>query len=505
MSPGERRPATLSLSARLLLIVALSMGVALLILVNSVLKEVDHEAEEVLDAWQFIVATDLLRDVMAMVRENRLNEAWLALETTRGLENSWLSRFSSSPALLFLGEKEGKTEEQEKDEVKAYIWLVDDTGTVVLGEAMPGYTREWNERGWHIRSLQQEGHQWRIVSLPDSGSGHRIFVAQRDDLRTYLSREIGNHLFHLQLIIIPLIMVALGLGIWRGLRPLSRLRAQLTSRRPGNLQPLSLEGVPSEVLPVVVAINDLLARLRRALESERAFTANAAHELRNPLAAVRNLGQVMSDARDPREVQRCGELLERSMARMSGLIAQLLYLARLDTETPGESAAESGVREVVEAAVSELFPVAAEKSMEIDYQSQLEASLRADFQLLVILVSNLLSNAIKYGRVGGKVSIRVREKEGSLLLEVLDDGPGVKPRQLARLFDRFYRTARARQAAEGTGLGLAIVKRIAELYAAEVWAENRSGGGLKVSVRFPPERWNRIEDADTGSAGGAQN
>jgi len=270
-------------------------------------------------------------------------------------------------------------------------------------------------------------------------------------------------------------MVALGLGIWRGLRPLSRLRSQLTSRRPGNLQPLSLQGVPSEVLPVVEAINDLLARLRRALESERAFTANAAHELRNPLAAVRNLGRVMSDARDP--------------ARMSELITQLLYLARLDTETPGDSIAECSLREVVEAAVSELFSKAMEKSMEIDYQARLEAGLQADPRLLTILVSNLLSNAIKYGREGGRVSIRVRERKGALLLEVLDDGPGVKPRQLARLFDRFYRTAQARQSAEGTGLGLAIVQRIAELYGAEVWAENRESGGLKVTVGFPPSHW----------------
>jgi len=485
----ERRLGSLSLSLRLLLIVALSMGVALFILVNSVLHEVDHEAEEVLDAWQFIVASDLLRDVMAMIREERLNEAWLALETTRGLENSWLSRFSSSPALLFLGEKEGKTAEQEKEQVKSYIWLVDGKGKVALGRAMPGYSSEWIKQGWHIRTVRRGGHQWRIVSVPDDGATHRIFVAQRDDLRTYLSREIGNHLFRLQLIIIPLIMVALGLGIWRGLRPLSRLRSQLTSRRPGNLQPLSLQGVPSEVLPVVEAINDLLARLRRALESERAFTANAAHELRNPLAAVRNLGRVMSDARDPEEIRHCGQLLEQSMARMSELITQLLYLARLDTETPGDSIAECSLREVVEAAVSELFSKAMEKSMEIDYQARLEAGLQADPRLLTILVSNLLSNAIKYGREGGRVSIRVRERKGALLLEVLDDGPGVKPRQLARLFDRFYRTAQARQSAEGTGLGLAIVQRIAELYGAEVWAENRESGGLKVTVGFPPSHW----------------
>jgi hypothetical protein len=334
----------MSLSVRLLLIVALSMGVALVILVYSVLKEVDHEAEEVLDAWQFIVASDLLRDVMALIREDRLNEAWLALETTRGLENSWLSRFSNTPALLFLGEKEGRASELEKEEVKAYIWMVDGTGTVTLGKAMPTYSRAWKEEGRHIRTLWQDGHKWRIVSLADETGSHRIFVAQRDDLRTYLAREVGNHLAQIQLIIIPLTMVALGVGIWRGLRPLSRLGVQISSRRPGNLQPVSLEGVPTEVVPVVEAINDLLERLRRSLESERAFTANAAHELRNPLAVVRNLGRVVTDAHDPEEVRHCGELLEQSMERMSGLISQLLYLARLDAEVPSDSDSECGLR-----------------------------------------------------------------------------------------------------------------------------------------------------------------
>lgn len=490
----------MSLSVRLLLIVALSMGMALVILVYSVLKEVDHEAEEVLDAWQFIVASDLLRDVMALIREDRLNEAWLALETTRGLENSWLSRFSSTPALLFLGEKEGKAAEAEKGEVKAYIWMVDGKGRVTLGKAMPSYTREWNEEGRHIRTLQKDDHQWRIVSLADETGSHRIFVAQRDDLRNYLAREVGNHLAHIQLVIIPLIMAALGLGIWRGLRPLSRLGRQITSRRPGNLQPVSLEGVPSEVLPVVEAINDLLARLRRTLESERAFTANAAHELRNPLAVVRNLGRVVIDARDPQEVRRCGELLEQSMERMSGLISQLLYLARLDAEMPGDSASECALREVVETSVSELFPRAVEKSMEIDYQAELEPRLRADPQLLIILVSNLLSNAIKYGREGGRVTIRVRERNGALQLEVQDDGPGVKPRQLPRLFDRFYRTMQARQGAEGTGLGLAIVQRIAELYDAEVWAENAREGGLRVILSFPASRWTKMDEEPAGDA-----
>jgi signal transduction histidine kinase len=135
-----------------------------------------------------------------------------------------------------------------------------------------------------------------------------------------------------------------------------------------------------------------------------------------------------------------------------------------------------------------------EKSIEISYRAEVEPVLVADPQLLTILVNNLLSNAIKYGREGGRVIIGVREREGSLWLEVQDDGPGVKPKQLSRLFDRFYRTIQARQESEGTGLGLAIVQRIAELYDAEVWAENAREGGLRVTVSFPPSRWRRSRE-----------
>jgi|AMFO01.1.fsa_nt_gi Signal transduction histidine kinase len=485
---------TPSLSRRLLLVVALSMVAAMVFVVYSVLREADHEAEEVLDAWQFMVASDLLRNALIMIREERLNDAWLALETTRGLENSWLNSFSTAPGLLFLGEQEKTAAAGEREKVAAYIWLVSRGGKILLGKPMPDFREDWEGPGRRfIRTLRRGDHEWRIVSVMDEEGRYRIFVAQRDDLRTYIAREIGNHLLHIQLIVIPLVMVALWLGIWRGLRPLSRLSRQIASRQPGNLQPVPLKGVPREVLPVVGELNRLLERLRVTLESERAFTANAAHELRNPLAAMRNLGRVVSEGRDLDEVRRCGQLLERSMERMSALLSQLLHLARLDASVVDRGDKEASLREAVERCVAESIALAEARGIEIAYQARLEACLKMDPGVLQMLLANLLSNALKYGRPGGKVVVRAKREQARLKLEVLDDGPGVPEEQLPRLFERFYRTSEAALKAEGTGLGLAIVWRIAELHEADVWAENRRRGGLKVTVSFPPSRWRRVE------------
>ena len=482
-----------SLRRRLLVTLALAMAAAMAFVVYSVFRQVDYEAEEVLDAWQLMMASDLLRSTLLMIREKRQNDAWLALETARGLENAWIKSFSIPPLLSFTGKQEPAAPSQKKKkEVTAYIWLADRDRNTVLGEPMPGYTEIWDDPGnSYIETLRRDGHEWRIASQADEENRYRVFVAQRDDLRTYLSREIGNHLLHVQILVIPLVMLVLWLAIWRGLRPLARLGRQIAARRPGNLQPVPLKGVPREVLPVVKEINHLLERLRTSLESERAFTANAAHELRNPLAAMRNLGHVVSEGRNLDEVRRSGRLLEQSMARMSALLSQLLHLARLDAAETARGERRADLREALAQCISSMVPDAEAKHMEIAYRTRWEVGIAMEPELLQMLLCNLVGNAVKYGRVGGQVVVRVARRKGWLQLEVLDNGPGVPEEQLGQLFDRFYRTTEAARQAEGTGLGLAIVRRIAELHEARVWAENRPGGGLRVVVSFPPDRWTR--------------
>ncbi len=478
-----------SLGRRLLVMVTLTMFLALVIMLWVVGRHVHHEAQEVLDVWQLITARDLLRDLEVMMAEERLNDAWLALETTRGLENSWLTHFASSPATLFLGNEHDDASEVDRAAVKAYIWLQDRGGKVLLGERMGGFQSDDGWRHSIVRSVWRDGHRWRVVGVANNDGTHRLYVAQRDDLKQYLSREVGHKLFQLQLVVIPLVVLVLAVGIWRGLRPLSDLSAQIGNRHPDNLEPVSLAGVPRELWPVIEALNSLLERLKRTLEGERAFTADAAHELRHPLAVVRNLAQVVREARDPAELRQCALMLEESLARMNRLLDQLLRLARLDAQAPGSTPHWCRVRTAAENAVSMVYAEAAAKAVQLRFEAEVEARVRMAPDLLEMVLVNLLTNAVKYGRRGGMAAIRLVRRGSGLQLEVADDGPGVSPEQLARLFDRFYRGERARQKGEGSGLGLAIVKRIAELHGIDLTAQNRREGGLRVGLGFSPEQW----------------
>jgi signal transduction histidine kinase len=207
---------------------------------------------------------------------------------------------------------------------------------------------------------------------------------------------------------------------------------------------------------------------------------------------MRNLGRVVSEGNDLEAVRRSGQLLERSMARMSTLLAQLLHLARLDAADADPGKSETDLRGAVERCVSEVITAAEERHMEIVYRTRLELRIAMQAELLQMLLCNLLTNAVKYGRTGGQIVVRAMKRRDRLWLEVMDDGPGVPEERLGQLFDRFYRVENTASRAQGTGLGLAIVKRIAELHEAQVWAENRSGGGLKVVVAFPPSRWRKV-------------
>lgn len=481
-------PSSISLNRRLLGALIIAMLGALTVTVYSVLYYVDYEAEEVLDARQLKVAESLLRQTTLLIHSGRQNEAWLALETTRGLENAWLTEFQSTPALLFFGKKGVK---EETESVKAYIWLIDDEDNLAIGTPMPGYDATSKEsRAMH--SISRDDHEWRVAELSDESGDHRLYWAQRDDLRNYIAREVANKLILVQLTLIPLVLLALWLAVRRGLNPLSRLSRQITSRHPDNLQPVALKEVPGEVLPVIRAINDLLLRLGLSLGSERSFTANAAHELRGPLAVVRNLSRNMGSAEDLDEVRRIGKQMDQKMSHMAELLSQLLLLAKLDSSVRDVNCREMELRGLIEEVVSEAIPVAEQKSIEISYQAEMEAMICGDRQLLKVMLSNLLSNAIKYERRNGRVAIRINSDGEDLLIQVVDHGPGVETEYLARIFERFYRTDTAKQSVTGTGLGLAIVKRIAELHDAEAWARNSDSGGLQVIIKLPGTRWGSV-------------
>ncbi len=488
---------SLSLARRLLLILAAAMLAALVVITYSLLEYVDKEAEEVLDARLILTAENLLRQSRRYVREGNLNEVWLTLETVRGLENAWLGKFANADKLVF-GADDHRPRE---DEVRSYIWLTSGDGKVVVGQVLPGYDPGHPEEEG-LRTIHHDGAEWRVAEVRQDGL--HLHVAQRDDLRAYLVREIGWKLMEKQLITIPVIVFVLWLGIRRGLRPLSRLSEQIASRKPDNLQSVRLEQVPGEIVPLVKSINDLLERLRVTLESERSFTADAAHELRSPLAVVRNVARIMSRSNNLAEVHQASELLDKSAVRMADLLSQLLHLSRLDSLVRAESSTWVSLRELMRDLVGELLPLASRKGIRLAYLSTEEVCLSGDQELLRLMFRNLLGNAMKYGRANAEIRTRIQEE--TLFVEVVDDGPGVEVGELPHLFDRFFRSKQAKQKVEGSGLGLSIVRRVAELHGFGVSAANGQEGGLVVSVRVPAGAWRRLSgecvDGEDGAATG---
>jgi two-component system sensor histidine kinase QseC len=233
---------------------------------------------------------------------------------------------------------------------------------------------------------------------------------------------------------------------------------------------------------MVVALNKLLERVTNTLESERCFTANAAHELRTPLAAIQAQLHAARAAENDDERLRSMDQLQRGVERGIRLVWQLLTLARLDPKQALPDVKPVNLGEVAEAVCAELAPLALQREqiLELDVEPDLPL-VQGNADMLSMLLANLVDNAIRYTQQGSHISVAVRRSGTGLLIEVRDDGPGIPAAQRERVLERFYRIAEQDQ--PGTGLGLAICRRIAEIHAARInLAEPLEGSGLIINV-----------------------
>jgi two-component system sensor histidine kinase QseC len=242
-----------------------------------------------------------------------------------------------------------------------------------------------------------------------------------------------------------------------------------------------LEGVPEEIRDVVVALNALLVRLHEAFQTERRFTADAAHELRTPLAVIRMQSQLAQRIHDPSERAEALIGVVQGVDRATRLVSQLLTLARVDSTLALQDYADVDLKAVIE---EELDAIRARIPMNT---LRLEARLvplhvQGLHELLAVLVRNLLENALRYAQDATFIRVVLEDHQGSAYLAVEDDGPGIPDDQMQRVQERFVRLPG--HEAEGSGLGLSIVRRIAELHAADVELSRMEGHGLRVSVRF---------------------
>ncbi|MCC6735421.1 MAG: hypothetical protein IT534_04765 [Bauldia sp.] len=319
------------------------------------------------------------------------------------------------------------------------------------------------------------GEEWRIYA--EVRPERTVIGAQRMEVRRELVAVRAFEAVLPILAAVPIALLVVGWIVSRAMRPLDRLAAELPALGDRSAA-IPTAGVPSEVLPLVVAMNDLLGRLKRQLEFRTRFVSDAAHELRTPLAAL----QLQLDAASAGGRDAVPADARASVARMSALVAQMLDLAR--AEAPGETRlAPLSLDEAVRSVVGELLPIAEAKGIDLGGdEAPAETFVLAEPADLHLLLRNLIDNAVRYTPPGGRVDLVAAADSGAVAFEVRDTGPGIPAAMLERVFDRFVRLD---PDTAGTGLGLAIARAAAERMGATLAIRNREDGpGLVVRVRF---------------------
>jgi two-component system sensor histidine kinase QseC len=324
---------------------------------------------------------------------------------------------------------------------------------------------------------------WRIFSTWDARHRFLVQVGERDEPRREIAAAIAAGLLAPLAAALPLLGLFIWLTVRRSLAPLARLAAQVAARRADDVRPLPGAGVPSEVAPLVEGLNALLARVARLVENERRFTADAAHELRTPLAALKTQAQVARGATSDAARNHALDSVVAGCDRAARLVEQLLTLARLDPEQAAQPAARCDATALAREAVADLAPAALVRGIDIELSAAGPVEVQAHRALLAILLRNLLDNAVRYSPPGTTVRVAVSPSG----LAVTDEGPGVAPGERERLGQRFYRALGSGET--GSGLGLSIVRRIAEIHRARLsFGEGPGGKGLRVGLEWPDPR-----------------
>jgi two-component system sensor histidine kinase QseC len=320
-------------------------------------------------------------------------------------------------------------------------------------------------------------HDWRTFTLYDPEADFWLRAAQRDDIRRELTDELSRSMLWPWLWIVPFLLLSIFAIITWGFRPLKQIEQRVMALDPEQLEPIEIERTPAEVLGLVTALNQLLIRLREAMTREKRFTADAAHELRTPLAALKLELQTAMEQPRPRLAP-----LVSSVERMTRLVEQLLMLSRLDPQHR-LATREEDFRPVAETVLAELAPLSFQRDIELVLHAPDQFRLKGDASLLAVLLRNLVHNAILYSPAGTQVTVHLSESAQHKEICVEDQGKGIAPEDRERMLQRFVRGDHS--AETGSGLGLSIAQRIAELHHARIELRDGTGGrGLCVSVTF---------------------
>jgi two-component system sensor histidine kinase TctE len=311
-----------------------------------------------------------------------------------------------------------------------------------------------------------------------------VRVAETRTKRDELAREILLSVVGPQLLLIFIAGAVVWIGVARGLAPLERLRAALAARSHRDRSPVSAEGVPGEVMPIVQSINELLARLDKALTLQSRFIADAAHQLKTPIAALRTELELALREEEPARARQSLGSAHAGLERLSRLVSQLLSLARNEPEAADAvRLAPLDLDALVLEVAKEWVPAALRRAVDLGFEGSGRPTLvRGDPARLRELLDNLLDNAVRYSREGGRITVRVTPER---VVEVSDDGPSIPEAERERVFERFHRLLGSSH--DGSGLGLAIAQEVARIHGAAITLRDDADGvGNTFAVAFPP-------------------
>lgn len=338
------------------------------------------------------------------------------------------------------------------------------------------YNARFRDRDVRVAVLLQP------VASPSGRAMAVIQVAETLELRRKLTRQVLLEFFWQQLLLVAVIGLVVVFVVQRATRPVRSLSAQLQARPEGDLTPLPAAGAPRELLPLVDATNEVMARLAHLLEHQKRFVRDTSHQLRTPLAVLK--AQVQSALRGDVEPRQALHEIEDTVDRATVLANQMLALAKVEQLRQQPGAEVSDLAQAVRAIALELAPLVADKDIDFEIATQ-PAPVRGHEWMLRELARNLLHNAIRHTPAGGALAVRVRPDAGAAVLVVSDSGPGIAADLQARLFQPFS----AGDVRSGSGLGLAICQEIVRALGGAIALENREndrpGGGLDATVRLP--------------------
>lgn len=328
-----------------------------------------------------------------------------------------------------------------------------------------------------------EGRPFRTVAAQSSDGSIRVDIAE-DIQQRWMSlwpmlRIIGTG----QCLILLWVVVVTWLAARGGFRPLVALAAQLSQRKPGELAPVADTPRFRELSPIVDELNGLLAREAARLETERGFLADAAHELRTPLAAVAAQAHLLASTAEPQTRTVAAAELQQGIDRVSHLLTQLLTMARLESGHPAGPAEQLDLAELCRKRIAAVSALARTRGVQLELEAPERMLVHLQRSSFASILDNLVDNAIRYATTGGQVLVRLAGIPDGFKLEVLDDGPGIAADQRAKVFERFYRLPGSDQ--PGSGLGLAIVKRLVESQRARLtMVEGLGGRGIGFEIFF---------------------